>query len=328
MRIEYLEEFEALATVLNYSKVARTFHLSTSVLSRHITSLEKEVGDQLFARDTTSVALTPVGQRFFEGIVPVLDQYRSFRREFECDPLRTQRQIRVTLLRQSGILKKTASRTAQRLTKQEGISVVYTVSPAQNARDDFSPLLDGRADAVITYDSSHIPAAFAKTLLHTDPFVAVVPVEHPLAQRSSVSLVRDLSRYKTVFLKSAAFQAGINVIEDAFEKHGVTPLPSYFFAQSQDELCFSPTFEDVLPVPQSALPRHPYISPETHVVLPFEEDLSFSLVLIYPQQNASAALEAFARELKAACDECQRSEPSLVPPPTDRDGTRASRGAA
>ncbi len=308
MRIEYLDEFESLATVLNYSKVAKDHHLSTSVLSRHIAALEKEVGDKLFERNTTNVALTPVGRSFFEGIVPILEQYRSFMRAFANNPIRSQRQLRVLLLRQSGILKKTASKTAIHLGKTAGISVTYTINPNQRSRDDFSPLLDGRADAIVTYDSSHISPDFQKITLHNDPFLAIVPIDNPLAKNKTISIVRDLSCHRTVFLHSPAFQAGVSVVEDAFERYGVTPLPSCYYAQDQDELCFSPMYEDVLPIPASALPRHPYISPETHVVLPFEEDVSFTLVLIYPKRNESEALKTFAKELKAACNECVSDE--------------------
>lgn len=307
MKIEYLEEFELLAGTLNYSKVARQCHLSTSVLSRHIASLENEVGDQLFYRDTTSVSLTPVGQRFFEGIVPILDQYRAFMRRFDTDPIRTQRLLNITLIRSSVVIRKTASRIAAQLNRDNGITIAYSISPGQSAPDDFSMLFDGRADAVTTYASSHVPDELVQVVLHRDPFVAIVPVDHPLAQRPSISLERDLAEHETVILKSPEFQAGANVVRDAFTRHGVTPRFTYLIVQSQDELCLTPSFKDVLPVPRLALDRHSYISPETHVVLPFEEDdLSFSIALVYHQRNESGALLTFRDALKAECEKVGR----------------------
>lgn len=302
MRIEYLEEFEMLATVLNFSKVAKSFHLSTSVLSRHISSLEREVGETLFERSTTLVELTPAGRQFFTKIVPVLDHYRQAMRDFANDPVRSKRQIKITLIRQSDVLKHTASRTAQKLEREKGIGVVYTLDSNPDPRDELNPLLDGRADAVVTYDSNRIPQGYCNVVLHTDPFTAIVPIEHPLACKKRISLVKDMAHHRTVILKSPMFRAGAAVLEDTFDAYGVTMQPTYLFAQSMDELCFSPPTEGVLITPLSAIPRHSYISPDTYVVLPFEEDLSFAVSLVYPQRNSSEALELFASALKEACE--------------------------
>lgn len=302
MKIEYLEEFEMLATVLNFSKVAKSFHLSTSVLSRHISSLEHEIGDTLFSRSTTSVELTPVGRRFFAEIVPVLDHYRQAMRAFANDPIRSRRQLKITLIRQSDVLKHTASHTAQKLEHEHGISVVYTLNPNPDLRDELNPLLDGRADAVITYNSNRIPKGYRNVVLHSDPFAAIVPATHPLASQESLSLVRDMTRHRTVILKSPMFRAGAAVLEDAFDSYGIALQPSYHFAQNMDELCFSPPTDGVLITPRSAIPRHSYIAPDTYVVLPFEEDLSFTISLVFPQRNSSEALEVFSSTLKEACD--------------------------
>ena len=61
MRISYLQEFTDLATSLSFTKVAAARHLSRSSLSKHIATLEEQLGCQLFLRDTNNVELTPDG---------------------------------------------------------------------------------------------------------------------------------------------------------------------------------------------------------------------------------------------------------------------------
>ena len=49
MRIETLYEFLLLTTNLNFTETAKSFYISQSVLSNHVSSLEKELGIRLCA---------------------------------------------------------------------------------------------------------------------------------------------------------------------------------------------------------------------------------------------------------------------------------------
>lgn len=304
MRIEYLEEFESLANELNYSRVAKMHHESTSVLSRHIAALEKEVGETLFERDTTHVELTAAGRSFLQGLIPVLEAYHAFRRDFENSSARTKRQVRVLLLRSAPLLAQAAAVTTHRLQQNEGINVTYQTM-TQAGVNQFAPVEDGRFNAAITYDSKGLPEGYRRVKLFHDPFVAVVPISNPLARQREISLVEDLSQRHTVILKSPQFQAGADALTDIFRHFGVPIVPEYFYADTQEALCYSPTFEGVLPVPRSALPRHPYLSPETHVVLPFREDIGVNLTLVFPERNATSALMVYADALSSACRKLQ-----------------------
>lgn len=304
MRIEYLEEFEALANELNYSRVAKMHHESTSVLSRHIAALEKEVGETLFERDTTHVELTAAGRCFLQGLIPVLEAYHAFRRDFEGSSTRTKRQVRVLLLRSAPLLARAAAVTTHQLQQTEGINVAYQTM-TQASVNQLAPIEDGRFNAAITYDSKGLPEGYRRIKLFHDPFVAVVPVGNPLAKQDRISLVDDLSHNRTVILKSPQFKAGADALADIFRHFGVSIVPEYFYADTQEALCYSPTFEGVLPVPRSALPRHPYLSPETHAVLPFKEDIGVDLTLVFPERNATSALVAYANALSDACRKLQ-----------------------
>jgi DNA-binding transcriptional LysR family regulator len=83
MRISYFREFITLAKVLNFSLAAKQLHMTQPGLSRHISSLENEIGAKLFKRDTHQVILTESGKHFLEGIQRLVDDY-----DFLCESVK------------------------------------------------------------------------------------------------------------------------------------------------------------------------------------------------------------------------------------------------
>ena len=68
-----LRAFLALATQRNFTRAARTCHLSQPAFSALIKALEDALGTRLFDRDTRSVALTPEGRLFEPSARRLLD---------------------------------------------------------------------------------------------------------------------------------------------------------------------------------------------------------------------------------------------------------------
>lgn len=66
MTINQLTCFLTLARHLNYTSASNALYISQPTLSRTIVSLENELGNHLFLRDTRSVQLTNAGQCFCE----------------------------------------------------------------------------------------------------------------------------------------------------------------------------------------------------------------------------------------------------------------------
>lgn len=75
MTIEYIKRFITTAEYLNFSKAADVLSVSQPALSYSISMLEKKIGIPLFQRDTTSVKLTPAGERFLPTAVKIIDLY-------------------------------------------------------------------------------------------------------------------------------------------------------------------------------------------------------------------------------------------------------------
>ena len=77
MTLTQLESFLILAQRLNFTQAADDLFISQPALSRMISSLEQEVGLQLFYRSSRSVSLTPAGRAFAQQCPRILDSYRA-----------------------------------------------------------------------------------------------------------------------------------------------------------------------------------------------------------------------------------------------------------
>ncbi|MCR5665869.1 MAG: LysR family transcriptional regulator [Eubacterium sp.] len=72
MNSDQLNYFLAVAKHLNFTEAAKEFYITQPAISRQITELEKELGTQLFVRNTRNVYLTKAGELFLEDAKKML----------------------------------------------------------------------------------------------------------------------------------------------------------------------------------------------------------------------------------------------------------------
>ena len=84
MKIDYMYEFVILAENLSYKKAALQLHIAQSVLSRHISSVESELGVKLLIRSSHEIVLTPEGEIACREFHKIIKSYNDF-----IDPLKT-----------------------------------------------------------------------------------------------------------------------------------------------------------------------------------------------------------------------------------------------
>lgn len=63
MELKTLKSFVAVAKLQSFSAAAKSLHTVQPAISRHIASLEQELGVQLFVRSSREVLITPAGKR-------------------------------------------------------------------------------------------------------------------------------------------------------------------------------------------------------------------------------------------------------------------------
>ena len=64
--LNLMSTFAAVVKAGSFTRAAARVDLSKSVVSRHVSALEKELGVQLMYRSTHRLSLTEAGERFYE----------------------------------------------------------------------------------------------------------------------------------------------------------------------------------------------------------------------------------------------------------------------
>ncbi len=72
MDIKLLKTFVTVANHSSFTDAAKELYIAQSAVSKHITQLEKELGVQLFLRDTRMVRLTAAGEAFYQDSADIL----------------------------------------------------------------------------------------------------------------------------------------------------------------------------------------------------------------------------------------------------------------
>lgn len=75
MMLDKLYYFSVVATELNFTKASEKCYIAQTVMSRHIASIEEEIGFKLFHRNNRNVKLTPAGEIFYKGVSQILKDY-------------------------------------------------------------------------------------------------------------------------------------------------------------------------------------------------------------------------------------------------------------
>jgi DNA-binding transcriptional LysR family regulator len=72
MELRHIQSFVAVAEELNFTRAAKRLRIAQPPVSRHIRDLERDLGVQLFERNSTRVFLTDAGRRFLDEARAVL----------------------------------------------------------------------------------------------------------------------------------------------------------------------------------------------------------------------------------------------------------------
>jgi DNA-binding transcriptional LysR family regulator len=188
LNLERLRTLDALARHGSVSAAAEGLHVTTSAVSQQMSKLEREVGQQLLARNGRGVRLTDAGRLLAEHAARILSQVELAESELEA------RRGQVV-----GELRLSAFPTAARGLFPAALSALRAEHPALRVRSsELEPergirgVVRGDLDLAVVLDwyNKPMPApdGLVKASLLDDPADVAVPAGHRLADRDVVDL--------------------------------------------------------------------------------------------------------------------------------------------
>ncbi|MFC3350418.1 LysR family transcriptional regulator [Streptomyces echinoruber] len=188
LNLERLRTLDALARHGSVSGAAEGLHVTTSAVSQQMAKLEREVGQQLLARNGRGVRLTDAGRLLAEHAARILAQVELAQADLEAHRGQVVGELRLA-----------AFPTAARGLFPTALSALRTRHPALRVRSrELEPeeavyaVLRGDFDLAVVLDWYNkplpVPDGLAKAALLDDPAEIAVPEGHPLADRDEIDL--------------------------------------------------------------------------------------------------------------------------------------------
>ncbi|WGP13453.1 LysR family transcriptional regulator [Streptomyces sp. SH5] len=182
MELRHLNAFLAVAEELHFGRAAKRLQMAQPPLSQQIRQLERELGVQLFHRNTRSVRLTSAGESFLEPVRTVLDDLDTAVRAARSAG--TGEYGRVTI----GFAGASSHETLPRLTRavraaHPGLELVMTGQTYANTA--LSRVADGSLDLGFVRLPVTRPGV-AHRVIDEEELVCALPSDHPLARRETV----------------------------------------------------------------------------------------------------------------------------------------------
>jgi LysR family transcriptional regulator, benzoate and cis,cis-muconate-responsive activator of ben and cat genes len=181
VELRQIDCFLAVAMDLHFGRAAKRLALAQSSVSEAITSLEREVGGQLFVRTSRQVHLTPLGEKFRLGVEPAALVLRATLDDCRKAALGQTNRLRIGFL--GGGLYEMTLPFVRHLKQKFNIDVDWV---ELSLLDQFEAVALRKVDAAICRLPLSHDGLVQCTVLFSEKKKLVVPVRHRLADRSVI----------------------------------------------------------------------------------------------------------------------------------------------
>jgi len=280
MDTRQLEYFVAVAEELNFTRAAARMFAVQSTVSAGIRALEQDLGTALFVRSTKSVALSPAGETLLPEARLALEAIDRVRSAASSAGIRGR--LRVGIFTNIGFVDLPGLfGEFHGLHPLVDLQLGASASGSTGLADD---VRRGRIDVAFMGLPTHDLAGLNVLTLAETRFVAVLPLEHPLASRRSVTL-SDLRDEK--FVDTPAGFGNRVVIERAFADAGITRVVSTVVGDLSEIPRFVAADLGIAVVPELTL-----VTPPGTVAVPLVDPVVDWRLSLVSRPNASPAVAA------------------------------------
>ncbi|AYF72728.1 LysR family transcriptional regulator [Nocardia yunnanensis] len=182
VELRHLRYFLAVADELHFGRAAARLHIAQPALTQQIQRLETLLGARLFDRTSRTVALTPAGIVLRERAVALLGHAERDLAEVTRIAQGSQGTLHLGFV--PSVLPLEPLRGVREFRDRYPLVQVDLVEGFTSHL--MERLAAGTLDMAIVRDPDPRPGTVTVPLI-TEPFVAIVPADHPLAQRDSVT---------------------------------------------------------------------------------------------------------------------------------------------
>lgn len=184
MEIKYLSEFVTLAKTKNYMEAADILYISQSSLSKHIQSIERELGVILFDRSTRRVKLSADGNLLLHYAEQITLLMNDYNRAAAAVSIKKRNSVSIASTSQMVYYGITDA-----LAHYKGQNLDCTLNVIVESHSNLKKLLyDCVADFVWIGETSDEfkESEFSRLLYERDSLTAVLPSSHPFGSLSSI----------------------------------------------------------------------------------------------------------------------------------------------
>lgn len=194
MTLQELRFIVILARERHFGKAAAACFITQPTLSIAVRKLEENLGVILFERNKNEVRVTPIGEKIIEQAQSILDEVDVLKRLVESD------QDHIQGIFKLGVIYTVGPYLLPQLIKQ-----LNQLAPLMllEIHEDFTEnlrekLASGELDAIVI-SLPFTGVDVVKEVLYSEPFVVLMPEDHPLAHAKSID-EKELAEYNMLLL--------------------------------------------------------------------------------------------------------------------------------
>lgn len=295
MRIEYLEEFAALARNLNFTETASSLNVSQPTLSKHINALERELKVALFERGGSSIALTKAGRLVLPHVYSILEA----RNQMTIAAKKGMSALTPHLTIGGNVGLKTVleriNLLADRFSEDYGVDIIEIHDIETDPRTTIDMAATSAPDFLFTYidETDEVGEdTEIRTVSHV-PLSIVVNRSHDLAKRESVT-VDDLKNETFIKLEGNYVSKSWRFIEVMCLQAGFFPdCQHVYFPRITDVL--KVTFrlkQEILVLTNDYIDQYRAFLSERCTIVPIVDDRAYMpLAVMYSMSNANPLID-------------------------------------
>lgn len=216
MDLASLNAFIAIAEMGSFSLAADRLHLTQPAVSKRLATLETQLNVRLFDRLGREIGLTEAGRALLPRAYQILNVLDDTRRALTNLNGNVSGRLSLATSHHIGLHRlPPLLRTFTRRYPDVNLDIRFLDSEIA-----YEEVLHGRAELAVITLAPQTAAPVRAVKVWDDPLDFVVAPEHPLAQKSEISLA-DIARYPAVFPGGNTFTH--HIAHRLFEREGLTP---------------------------------------------------------------------------------------------------------